>query len=303
MAWQLAAGLNLVIALCYVLISALIMQGLVRTKQVSTNALAVATAAIFTTCAIHHGHHALHLIHGSGDAVQLGAVRAVFGEWHTLLIDGVGAAVALAYLGLRRSYKTLLNTPAMFEDAVRVAAERQLREQAYTDVLTGIPNRAAYQQHADRVSLSGQPATVLFVDLDGFKAVNDQHGHDTGDRLLRQTAQRMSDILLEGEAVFRLGGDEFVLIALGQDDAQVADLVERTKLAITEPVPVREGSVVVSASVGVARGRGDVPLDQLLRDADAVMYRIKNARRAGNVRPPAPRPAPDALPGRQRTLS
>ena len=73
-------------------------------------------------------------------------MRAVFGEWHTVLIDGIGAAVAVPYLGLRHSYKALLNTPAMSDDAVRIAAEQQLRRLAYTDLLTGIPNRAAYQQ-------------------------------------------------------------------------------------------------------------------------------------------------------------
>ena len=288
MAWQLAIGLNLLIAVCYVLISGLIMQGLIRTKQVSTNALAVATSAIFMTCAIHHGHHALHLMHG-GSAGELLAVRAVFGNWHTMLVDGIGAAVAVAYLGLRQSYKTLLHTPAMFEDAVRVAAERQLREQAFRDVLTGIPNRAAYQAHADEVTRSRQPSTVLFVDLDGFKAINDEHGHDTGDRLLREAAERMAAALRDDEAVFRLGGDEFVLVAVGHDAAAGRHLVERVNAALLTPFAVRESTVVVSASIGVASGSGDVPVDQLTREADAGMYRIKKAR----VLPPPPR-APEA---------
>ena len=92
---------------------------------------------------------------GTADA-ELLAVRAVFGEWHTLVVDGRGALVAATCLGVRRSCKALLNTPAMFHDAVRLAAEARLREIAYTDQLTGTPNRAAYQQRADAL-----PRTTL----------------------------------------------------------------------------------------------------------------------------------------------
>jgi len=298
MTWQLAAGANVIIASCYVLISALILQGLVRTRQLSSNPLAVATAAIFATCAVHHGHHAAHLITSFGDAASpenLSAVRAVFGEWHTVLIDLVGAAVAVTYLGLRRSYKALLNTPAMFDDAVRVAAERQLRALAFTDLLTGIPNRAAYQQYADSLRGDGRPVAVLFIDLDGFKAVNDRCGHDAGDRLLRDVAQRLAGALARDEAVFRLGGDEFVLVGLGHQAAEAAELVARTKAVISRPVAVRDGAVIVEASVGLATGIAGTGIDQLLRDADAAMYQIKNRQRklrlpsarSANARTPA----------------
>ena len=278
MGWELAAGLNVLIATCYVLISSLILLGLVRTRQLATNPLAVATAAIFTTCAMHHGHHAAHLLIAFGDAghaEQLDAVRAVFGEWHTVLIDGIGAAVAVTYLGLRHSYKALLNTPAMFDDAVRIAAEQQLRRLAYTDLLTGIPNRAAYQQYADGLTVNGRPVVVLFVDLDSFKGVNDRHGHDAGDRLLREVAQRMEAMLRPDEAVFRLGGDEFVLIGLGYDTAAAEEMVERTRAAIGAPIAVRDGVVSVDASIGVAAGTVDNGIDRLLRDADAAMYAVK----------------------------
>ena len=278
MGWELAAGLNVLIATCYVLISSLILLGLMRTRQLATNPLAVATAAIFTTCAMHHGHHAAHLLMAFGDAghvEQLDAVRAVFGEWHTLLIDGIGAAVAVTYLGLRHNYKALLNTPAMFDDAVRIAAEQQLRRLAFTDLLTGIPNRAAYQHHADGFAGDGRPVAVLFVDLDSFKAINDRHGHDAGDRLLREVAQRMAASLRPDEAVFRLGGDEFVLVGVGYDDDAAQALVERTRAAITAPIAVRDGVISVDASIGVATGTLDSGIDRLLRDADAAMYAMK----------------------------
>ncbi len=280
MGWQLAAGLNGLIALCYVVIATLIAVGLVRTKQLTTNPLALATATIFFTCAVHHGHHGAHLLlafGGQESAADLAAVRAVFGEWHTIAVDVVGAAVALTYLGLRRNYKTLLNTPQMFDDRVRVAAEHALRELAFTDVLTGIPNRAAYQALVDGLAGDERPAVVLFLDLDGFKGVNDRFGHDVGDRVLHEVAQALDGTLREDEHVFRLGGDEMTVIAMGHDRAAVEDLVSRVEAAVARPVATRDGRLTVRASCGRAEGaaRG---LDALMRAADQDMYRIKAER-------------------------
>jgi len=196
MGWILAVSVNGVIAVCYILIAGLIGQGLIRTRQVRSNPLAMATAAIFISCAVHHAHHALHLVSAFGPAGHhdLVSVREMFGEWHSVAIDVVGAVVAVVYLGMRRSYKTLLNTPAMFDDAVRVAAEQHWRERALTDPLTEIPNRAAYQHLADELAVDPDvgDVAVLFLDLDGFKPVNDLYGHDAGDRLLHEMAQRLT---------------------------------------------------------------------------------------------------------------
>ena len=284
MGWELAAGLNGVIALAYVAISSLILLGLLRTRQVTSNPLAIATAAIFTTCAMHHGHHAAHLVSSFGTTSgELLAVRAAFGSWHTLAVDGLGALVALTYLGLRRSYKALLNTPAMFDDAVRVAAEERLREIAYTDQLTGIPNRAAYQQRADALGSDQGPATVLFIDLDGFKAVNDELGHDAGDRLLTALAQALVEGLPAGVDAYRLGGDEFVVVAAGADQPRTAELLALVRAIVATPLSVRGGTVVVSASIGTAHGPAST-VDALVRDADASMYARKRER-AGLPRP------------------
>jgi diguanylate cyclase (GGDEF)-like protein len=209
----------------------------------------------------------------------------VFGEWHTVLIDAVGAAVAVTYLGLRRNYKALLNTPAMFDDAVRVAAQERLRELAFTDQLTGIPHRAAYQQHADGLVGDRRPVAVLFVDLDGFKAINDRHGHDIGDRLLHDVAQHLAAGLSDGESVFRLGGDEFVVVGVGHGPAEAAELVERVRSTIAAPIQVRDGAVVVSASIGLAIGVAQTGIDQLLRHADAAMYARKGLSRQVLVPP------------------
>ena len=285
MGWIAVVALNAVIGVCYVFISGIIALGLVRTRQVRTNPLALATAAIFATCAVHHAHHGLHLL-ALSDRGDLRAVREVFGEWHGVLIDVFGAVVAVTYLGLRRNYKALLNTPAMFDDAVRLAAERHWRDRALTDPLTGIPNRAAYQQWAEELTKAGVDVTVLFVDLDGFKGINDAFGHDAGDRLLVDVAERLVAQAQADERVFRLGGDEFVVMRAGAlGPADVGDLVRRVQSQVGAPCQLREGKVVIGSSIGVATGPAASGVDRLLREADAAMYRIK-ARSAATVPPP-----------------
>lgn len=290
MGWQAAVVLNGIIAGCYVVISFLIARGLLRTRQLKSNPLAVATAAIFLTCAVHHFHHAAHLVVAFGEHEgpnQLLAIRAVFGEWHTVAIDGVGALIAMTYLGLRHNYKALLNTPQMFDDSVRRAAEQRLRELAFTDLLTGIPNRAAYQLRADELIGDDRSVAVLFIDLDGFKGVNDQFGHDVGDRVLHEVAQVLVGALGENEHVFRLGGDEMIILGVGHDGSAAADLFGRVTAAIRQPVRTRSGDLLIEGSIGVATGRAS-RVDELLRVADSDMYRIKAARQ-GRVGVPPPR--------------
>ena len=114
---MLSAALNLVIAVCYFAISGLIIRGLVRAGEVRTNRLGLATAGIFSTCAVHHGLHTLHMLEPSlGFSSPSGlAMRRAF-DWHSVVSDTVGAGVALYYFSLRRSYRALLNGPKMFDD-------------------------------------------------------------------------------------------------------------------------------------------------------------------------------------------
>lgn len=117
MTWVLSAALNLVIAVCYFGISGLIFRGLIRAGEWRTNRLGLATAGIFYTCAVHHGLHTLHMLEptlGIDSPTGL-AMREAF-DWHSVVSDAVGAAVALYYFSLRRSYRALLSGPKMFED-------------------------------------------------------------------------------------------------------------------------------------------------------------------------------------------
>ncbi len=123
-AWELTATFNLVVAVAYILISMTIVRGLVRTGQLRANRLAVATACIFLTCAMHHGHHGLALVFSDGSGIQAG-LRAASGGWYGVSIDAITAVVGVVYLALRHSYGILLRSPAMF-DVVGQAHYRQL---------------------------------------------------------------------------------------------------------------------------------------------------------------------------------
>lgn len=165
-------------------------------------------------------------------------------------------------------------------------ANRKLVRMAMTDRLTGLPNRAALEQTLDtalaRAQRAGVPLAVCVLDLDDFKPINDRHGHDTGDHLLRTFAQRVSAILRKGEHFARLGGDEFVLILEGlKDVADLPAVLERITDAIHQPFHLQENlSVNVGASVGVALYPDCTNASDLLRQADQALYRAKAQKAA-----------------------
>jgi len=157
----------------------------------------------------------------------------------------------------------------------------KLERIAHYDILTGIPNRALL---ADRMSQAiaqtNRNRTLLavcYLDLDGFKPVNDSFGHDAGDRLLVEIARRLRDCLRGGDTVARLGGDEFMLLltGLGSEDECRAALTRMLE-SINTPVPLGEHEATVSASIGVTLyPRDDSDPDTLLRHADQAMYQAK----------------------------
>jgi diguanylate cyclase (GGDEF)-like protein len=173
----------------------------------------------------------------------------------------------------------------------REALQDELAHQASHDALTGLPNRAETMRHLGaallRSRLVGRQVGLLFIDLDGFKAVNDAHGHAAGDELLGEVARRLSAAIRGGDAVGRLGGDEFVVTVENTD--VVADLVrlaERIIAAVS--VPVRVGldtggddvkQVSVGASVGVTVSSDLSTADALLAEADTAAYRAKRLGR------------------------
>lgn len=169
--------------------------------------------------------------------------------------------------------------------AVQRAAQmsRENEHQAMHDPLTGLPNRALLsdriQQALARGSRLPGRVTVLFLDVDLFKVVNDSLGHAAGDRLLREVAQRLTFILRAGDTLARFGGDEFVIVCEEFDQEEIPGLVDRVTSVLADPFEFEGRSVIVTASIGIAIASLTTDAETLLRDADAAMYRAKGAGR------------------------
>jgi diguanylate cyclase (GGDEF)-like protein/PAS domain S-box-containing protein len=155
--------------------------------------------------------------------------------------------------------------------------EEQLMHQAFHDPLTGLANRALFR---DRVSHAlalaqrrGSPVTVLFLDLDDFKTVNDSLGHAEGDRLLIAAAERFLACARTADTVARLGGDEFAILIEGADGRD--GLPDRLAAAMSHPFSLSGNQIRVTASIGVASASPDDRADDLLRNADMAMYAAK----------------------------
>jgi diguanylate cyclase (GGDEF)-like protein len=159
---------------------------------------------------------------------------------------------------------------------------RQLGHQALHDGLTGLPNRALVLDRADQLLARNRRypdrvAAALYVDIDGFKTVNDTYGHAAGDRVLTVLGQRLQEVLREHDTVGRLGGDEFVvLLESGSQEASPTTVAARLIDRLREPITLAGGerSVAVSASIGIALGQR-ATADELLRDADFALYEAK----------------------------
>lgn len=194
------------------------------------------------------------------------------------LSDGIDDHQRVA-AALRESQATLAVTVASLHTAR--AEERKARLRAMHDSATGLPNRELFDDRLARaIALAARhhwTLAVMFVDLDGFKSVNDEHGHAAGDLVLKEIARRLLRSARDEDTVCRAGGDEFLVLVVNpkmRDDIQrLADLVARNARR-----PVRAGSVdlVVTASVGIAVYPGDASVgDELVAKADAAMYRAK----------------------------
>ncbi|SFR84337.1 GGDEF domain-containing protein [Sphingomonas jatrophae] len=159
--------------------------------------------------------------------------------------------------------------------------EQTAREAARHDYLTGIPNRLALVERLD--DMAGEETALLLIDLDGFKSINDRHGHAGGDEVLKEVSRRLMKIRASerGGFVARLGGDEFGFLLHVQSarDAQAA--MRRIARDLARPIHLPEGSVTVGASIGSATATaGRINADTLLRIADTAMYDAKHARQA-----------------------
>lgn len=167
----------------------------------------------------------------------------------------------------------------------RKAAEERIRRSANYDHLTGLPNRSLFRERLEHElrhsARSGLSLALLFIDLDGFKGVNDRLGHAAGDQLLQHVARRISACVRDTDTVARLGGDEFTVVLTEVTKPDSVDaLCSKILAELNKPFMLAAGEAAISASIGVTLYPGDASsLDELLRRADAAMYRAKHAGR------------------------
>jgi len=181
------------------------------------------------------------------------------------------------------SFQSLANQVALAVGNARV--HRLLSLQARTDALTGLTNRAGFQEVLAASAGEGDLA-LLFVDLDGFKSVNDRFGHAAGDELLRHIAAGLRGVTRPDDVCARLGGDEFAVLLRGASAEQAEAVGRRVVELASQPVQLSRGLVQVGASVGTAAATGAVDPEELLDRADTAMYAAKTAGK-GRVGPPA----------------
>jgi diguanylate cyclase (GGDEF)-like protein/PAS domain S-box-containing protein len=180
----------------------------------------------------------------------------------------------------------LYGAVASYDDVTaRVEQDRRTRLEADTDPLTGLANRRALERTLEaalgRAGARARTVGLLMIDLDGFKAVNDTHGHAAGDEALREVARRLKRSVRERDLVARLGGDEFVVVLtdLGGRSGAVKDSMERITEALREPIAFNRASVTLGAAMGVATFPDDGGnAADLLAHADRGMYAAKAAR-------------------------
>ncbi len=224
------------------------------------------------------------------------------GEIQTLTASGLRAAMAAPVYGHgavvgslvvatmtdRRFTEADAETLAFFAEytgvAVSTARAADAVRQALTDPLTGLPNRALFIDRLDHALARAERAfsevSVLFLDVDEFKLVNDSLGHLAGDRLLIELAKRLRSCLRRSDTAARLGGDEFAILLSDEKGSSEPELLAaRIAEALSVPFRIDGHELRVSASIGIAIGR-DSP-ENLLRDADTAMYRAKATNRGG----------------------
>jgi diguanylate cyclase (GGDEF)-like protein len=163
---------------------------------------------------------------------------------------------------------------------VLMGSDIRQRAEAILDPLTGLLNRKAltgrFAELTEQATLTGDPIALVLVDVDRFKEVNDDHGHERGDAVLKEVAYAMRRALRSFELVYRLGGDEFLIVLPGAELGVAHELAERVREALEL---TRPGGLAITVSVGVASARGSVAFEDLYRAVDDALYRAKHAGR------------------------
>ncbi|GGK42215.1 hypothetical protein GCM10010124_38820 [Pilimelia terevasa] len=196
------------------------------------------------------------------------------------VVVSVGAVVLTAVVVLRQILALRENASLLrrVDTTVRELqdAQAQLAHQAQHDSLTGLANRRLFEHRLTTIEGSGQPASVVLIDLDDFKLINDRLGHVTGDALLVGVADRLRCCVRGSDTVARLGGDEFALLLPGLSATAADEVLDRITRALDRPVSVDGLDLLVGSSIGITDAAPDLDSTELLRRADLAMYAAKS---------------------------
>ena len=198
---------------------------------------------------------------------------------------GTRCAVRLSWVPLRNAQGDVVQSIGFMRDLTQQrVAQQRIEQLAYSDALTGLPNRLNLTERVDAAieaaRAGGTVFSILFIDLDRFKIINDSLGHQFGDRVLKLVAQRLSDCMRPVDILCRLGGDEFVLYLHGCNAELAAAVARRILQEMERPFLLDGLGFSVQCSIGVAQYPADgLTLDELIRQADTAMYRVKERGR------------------------
>lgn len=165
----------------------------------------------------------------------------------------------------------------------RLGKHDQAAQQANTDPLTGLANRRGVLQKLDAAFKRQQPFALLYIDLDKFKPVNDQYGHEAGDAVLQKVAEIFRACVREDDTVARLGGDEFIIVLYGLTEKDmIEERARKIMELINEPIWLNDLRIKLGASIGITMAPGDGgSVESILQAADETMYAVKKAGRNG----------------------
>ncbi|WP_426125923.1 sensor domain-containing protein [Pararhizobium sp. PWRC1-1] len=230
------------------------------------------------------------------DFRDLAALHSLGSCWSTPIMSHQGLVLGIfamysaevRYPGTAEKHLIQMTTRVAAIAIERQYAEDQIRFMAHHDLLTGLPNRSLLTDRLTQAMLRAERhnpwVSVVFVDLDNFKFVNDSLGHAAGDTLLKTVAQRMLDSVRSTDAVVRLGGDEFIILLtdMPANTDAISAALHQIKIAITDPIIVNGQAFHITCSMGVATFPNDgTEAETLIANADAAMYKAKDAGRDG----------------------
>jgi diguanylate cyclase (GGDEF)-like protein len=209
-------------------------------------------------------------------APGLVAIEELGGTHDNIVVLAIGAAIVSQLVLLRFGMAVRALRGSLDK---RRELQVELEHQASHDTLTGLANRALFTNRLQAAVTAGRPVTVLFIDLDDFKAVNDTFGHQEGDVLLAAVAGRIRAALRPGDLPARIGGDEFAILLEGSNDGHSGELVaERLLEVFRQPIDLGAHVATARASIGIATSTGD-DAEMIVRNADVAMYLAKEQGR------------------------